>query len=164
MSRLSLFFCLLFLGFAHPGFGADPPPPPIAFDLGTLIQSLIRTAEQGDAMLQLNVGTLYQEGTGVPQSTPEAERWYRKAAMQGLSYAMLNLGLMYYNRELPDPDKLQAYIWTKLSAIRFAGRRELPQAEAFLKAVAQRMSEEDVQRADEQATQINSTIPQYVEK
>ena len=40
-------------------------------------------AEQGEAEAQTNLGTMYQNGKGVPQSNIEAVKWFRKAADQG---------------------------------------------------------------------------------
>lgn len=55
---------------------------------------LIRTAEQGDAKAQNNLGFMYDVGLGVRQDDAEALRWYSKAAAQGDAKALHNLGLM----------------------------------------------------------------------
>ena len=44
-------------------------------------------AEHGDAAAQFNFGSMYFHGTGVPQDSAEAVRWYRKAADQGVAEA-----------------------------------------------------------------------------
>ena len=40
-------------------------------------------AEKGSAVAQANIGLLYEDGLGVPQSDKEAVKWYRMAAEQG---------------------------------------------------------------------------------
>lgn len=44
-------------------------------------------AEQGDAQAQFALGLSYFFGQGAEQSYPEAAKWYRKAAEQGLAKA-----------------------------------------------------------------------------
>ena len=52
-------------------------------------------ADQGNTDAQVNIGVLHANGEGVPQSYPEALKWYLKAADQGDVFALNNLGLMY---------------------------------------------------------------------
>jgi uncharacterized protein len=52
-------------------------------------------AKKGDAAAQTNLGYLYYEGKGVPQSYPEALKWYNVAILQGYPEAMFNLGVAY---------------------------------------------------------------------
>ena len=40
-------------------------------------------AEGGDAIPQLRLGTMYEEGRGVAQNLTEARRWYGLAAARG---------------------------------------------------------------------------------
>ena len=42
-----------------------------------------KSADQGNATAQSNMGIMYQYGKGVPESKSEALKWYRKAAAQG---------------------------------------------------------------------------------
>ncbi len=55
---------------------------------------LVKTAEQGDAKAQNNLGFMYDVGLGVRQDDAEARRWYSRAAAQGDAKALHNLGLM----------------------------------------------------------------------
>ncbi len=56
----------------------------------------IELAEAGDAVAQFNLGKLYETGGGtVLRSYPQAARWYREAAAQGVAVAQNNLALMY---------------------------------------------------------------------
>ena len=52
-------------------------------------------AEAGDPLAQFNVGTLYDEGRGVPRNLDKAVEWWTKAAEQGYARAQHNLGLIY---------------------------------------------------------------------
>jgi TPR repeat protein len=56
---------------------------------------LRRAAEQGDAEAQCAFGYMCEVGSGVPQSTREAERWYRASAAQGCSRARAYLERMH---------------------------------------------------------------------
>ena len=52
-------------------------------------------AEQGHAGAQCNLGVMYENGQGVKQDHAEAVRWYRKAAEQGLVYAVSALKRLF---------------------------------------------------------------------
>jgi TPR repeat protein len=52
-------------------------------------------AEQGHVSAQLNLGVMYNQGSGVKQDYAEAAKWYQKAADQDNSKAQLNLGILY---------------------------------------------------------------------
>ncbi|GHT40295.1 hypothetical protein AGMMS49921_01440 [Endomicrobiia bacterium] len=46
-----------------------------------------KSAEQGNAKAQYNLGLMYDKGEGVKQDYKEAVDWYKKAALQGHSDA-----------------------------------------------------------------------------
>jgi TPR repeat protein len=52
-------------------------------------------AEKGSAVAQANIGLLYEDGLGVPQSDKEAVKWYRMAAEQGEPRAQYYLGTAF---------------------------------------------------------------------
>ena len=54
-----------------------------------------RAADQELADAQCNLGLCYQTGRGVEQNTPEAVKWFIRAARQGNKTAQHNLGLHY---------------------------------------------------------------------
>ena len=54
-----------------------------------------KSADQGYANAQCNLGYMYEVGRGVSQSYSEAVKWYRSAAEQGAAQAQCNLGYMY---------------------------------------------------------------------
>ncbi len=57
-----------------------------------------KTADQGDAYAQSNLGACYEKGDGVPKDYTEAVKWYRKAADQGDAYSQCCLALFYVHR------------------------------------------------------------------
>ena len=79
------------------------------------INALKKSAEQGDAKAQYNLGVCYYNGYGVEKDYQEAVKWYHKAAEQGDAMAQFNLGLCYdYGNGIPR-NKIEAYIWYVLS-------------------------------------------------
>jgi uncharacterized protein len=89
--------------------------------------SLFReAAEQGDGGGQHNLGTMYEQGKGLPQDYAEAVRWYRRAAVQGNANAQHSLGLMYAQGQGLPQDYVQAAMWFILAAALFPeGRTEI---------------------------------------
>lgn|GEM_PF-1797234 len=56
---------------------------------------LLRRAERGNAVAQVDLGNMYGTGTGAPLDYKEAAKWYRKAAEQGNPQGMSNLGYIH---------------------------------------------------------------------
>ena len=54
-------------------------------DFATAVREYRLLAEQGHAEAQHNLGAMYENGTGVPESLVEAYAWYSVAAAQGES-------------------------------------------------------------------------------
>ncbi len=77
-------------------------------DYATALRVWRPLAGQGNALAQLNLGSMYAAGQGVPQDDAEAARWYRKAAEQGDASAQYNLALMYYNGQGVPQDYAEA--------------------------------------------------------
>ena len=78
--------------------------------------SFRKAADQGHAQAQCNLGSMYKQGQGVPQSYKAALVWYRKAADQGHADAQFNLGLMYdQGRGVPQNFK-EALVWYRKAA------------------------------------------------
>jgi hypothetical protein len=61
------------------------------------IKTIRKQAEAGDANAQFNIGSMYENGSGVRQDYAEAARWYRKAAERGDARAQYNLGILNQN-------------------------------------------------------------------
>ena len=54
-------------------------------------------AEQGDALSQGHLGTMYLSGGwGFPEDQAEAVKWYRRGAEQGDAYSLYRLGELYW--------------------------------------------------------------------
>lgn len=77
----------------------------------TLFDQVKAKAEKGDPEAQLELGSLYANGTGVAADPGKAFKWHRKAADQGLARAQYQLGLDYANGEGVKPDKPVAVHW-----------------------------------------------------
>jgi hypothetical protein len=73
-------------------------------------------ANQGDAIAQLSLGVIYDQGQGVPQDYAEAVHWFRKAADQGHSLAQYLLGGMYYLGQGVPQDYIEASRWFQQAA------------------------------------------------
>ncbi|MDA9976050.1 sel1 repeat family protein [Alphaproteobacteria bacterium] len=68
-----------------------------AYKAGNKVESVKwfrKSAEQGNAKAQRNLGWMYKKGNGVTKDYAEAVKWYRKAAEQGLAGAKASLGKM----------------------------------------------------------------------
>jgi len=52
-------------------------------------------AENGDAVAQYRLGSLYMSGSEVQQNYVEAAKWFNLAAVQGLAVAQFDLGYLY---------------------------------------------------------------------
>jgi TPR repeat protein len=74
-------------------------------------------AERGDARSQLNIGTMYQSGKGVPTNYARAALWHHQAAMQGEAEAQYSLGLMYQKGWGVPQDYVKAYMWFNIAAV-----------------------------------------------
>jgi len=102
---------MLVLSFAAPvaaGPFEDARAAYVRGDYTTALRLLRPLADQGDKWAQGMLGTMYDEGSGVPQNYAlrrlyekghgvlqdyaEAAKWFRKAADQGYAQAQNNLG------------------------------------------------------------------------
>ena len=85
-------------------------------DYATALRELTPLAEQGDALAQAVLGTMYDKGKGVPQDYKTAVKWYTLAAEQGTAVAQFNLGEMYRNGQGVPQDYETAVKWFRLAA------------------------------------------------
>lgn len=70
-----------------------------------------KAAEQGDADAQYLIGSLYDNGEGVPKDAGEAANWYRQAAEQGHVDAQFCLGRLYFMGKGVPEDAGEAANW-----------------------------------------------------
>ena len=75
-----------------------------------------KSAEQGDAQAQCNLGFMHQKGQGVKQDYFEAVLWYRKSAEQGNAGAQLNLGVSFMNGQGVKQNFEEALLWFRKAA------------------------------------------------
>ena len=90
-----------------------------AIDVGDYQTALIEflpLAERGNALAQLMVGRMYDDGNGVVHDDVEAVKWYRLAADQGVALAQFSIGMMYRNGNGVVQDYVEAVKWLRLSA------------------------------------------------
>lgn len=80
------------------------------------VETIKKTAEQGDAAAQYKLGVLYLQGLGMMQNSVRACYWYRKAAEQGQMEAQYMLGLMFSKGEGVPQDFVQARQWWEKAA------------------------------------------------
>ena len=61
-------------------------------DYATALREWRPLAEQGDPSAQFRLGSLYENGDGVPRDFAKARQWYEKAAAQGEAKSQFCLG------------------------------------------------------------------------
>ncbi len=84
-----------------------------------------KSAEQGDAQAQYNLGLMYYKGDGVIKDLTEAINWCRKAAEQGDVQAQYNLGTMYDKGDGVEKDLVEAAKWYRKAAEQGHAQRNL---------------------------------------
>ena len=107
------FVCLAVLAWADFQAGKD------AYDRGdyaTALNEWRPLAEQGDPRAQFRLGSLYENGEGVPRDFAKARLWYEKAAAQGEAKAQFYLGIQSAYGEGGPLDIVQAHMWYSLAA------------------------------------------------
>ena len=105
-----------------------------------------RSAVQGDALAQLLLGLMYDEGKGVLQDHAEAVKWYSLSAELGNASAQSNLGLMYAEGQGVTQDFVLAYMWFNL-----ASSNGSTNGLEGLKMVKNKMSLSQIEKAKEMA-------------
>lgn len=85
-------------------------------DLSEAVQWLTKSALQGYAPAQCNLGFHYSQGKGINQNFEQAVLWYRKAAEQGNETAQFNLGVCYANGQGVTRSDYNAFTWYKKAA------------------------------------------------
>ena len=82
----------------------------------SMLAKLKPLAEKGDAASQLQLGTMYSLGQGVPQDYTVALAWDRKAADQGNATAQVELGYIFETGEGVSQDYAEAISWYRKAA------------------------------------------------
>ena len=99
----------------HGRFPKIPPKVGVTQDYKQAFKWYTKSAEQGQAEAQYNLGYMYQNGESVTQDYKQAFKWYTKSAEQGYADAQLNLGFMYKYGESVIQDYVVAYAWYSVS-------------------------------------------------
>jgi TPR repeat protein len=81
-------------------------------------------AEKGDTRAQFMMGTIYEQGLGVPKDLAAAARWYRRAADGGNASAQYNLGIFYQFGKGVPKDAKEAVRWLLKAADQGHGRAQ----------------------------------------
>jgi hypothetical protein len=69
------------------------------------------TAQSGQPSAQYRLGRMYENGSGVRESSAQAAKWYRKAAEQGFAPAQCALGRLHASGEGVRQDNAEALRW-----------------------------------------------------
>jgi hypothetical protein len=92
---------------------------------------------------------MYYAGQGVPKAPKEALKYFRMAAQAGNARAQFNLATLYTNGDDGIPQDLpRALIWFNAAAVTLGGN-ESKIAEENGKAVAAKMTREQIRAAQE---------------
>ncbi len=119
MKRFLSFVTVVIWLASAPAFAQDYNKGVTAFQAGDFAAAFkiwMPLAEQDDAEAQRNIGVMYQQGLGVPQSNVEAVKWYRRAAESGHERAQQNIGVMYEQGAGVPQDFSEAANWYRKSA------------------------------------------------
>lgn len=119
MQRLIALFLFLAVFASAPLAAQDFDAGVVAFrggDYAAALEQWMPLAEQGNAEAQRNIGIMFQQGLGVPQSDAEAAAWYRRAADSGHARAQLNLGVLYEQGAGVPQDFREAARWYRRAA------------------------------------------------
>ncbi|MFM9864052.1 MAG: tetratricopeptide repeat protein, partial [Micropepsaceae bacterium] len=76
----------------------------------------LQAAMGGERRSMMDLGTIYDNGYGVPENLIEAARWYGWSAKYGHGPAMYNTGLMLETGDGGRTDLVEAYMWYVLGA------------------------------------------------
>ena len=104
-------------------------------------KQLIKSAQEGNATAQFNLGVMYFDGKEVPQNFLEAAKWYGRAADQGDKQAQFNLGLMCYRGTGIPQNYHYAYELFSLAAAQGDERAKQGMTAILLEAPAEQAAE-----------------------
>jgi TPR repeat protein len=76
----------------------------------------LQAAMGGERRSMMDLGTIYDNGYGVPENLGEAARWYLWGAKFGHGPAMYNTALMLETGDAGRTDLVEAYMWYILGA------------------------------------------------
>ena len=89
-----------------------------ATNLVLAVQWFQKSAQQGLAAAQSQLGIFYQNGYGVPRDNEQAAKWFSKAAHQGDKVGQTMLGICYDLGQGVPLNEVEAYKWLSLATSR----------------------------------------------
>ena len=110
-----------------------------------------KSANQGLAIAQSQLGTCYENGCGVQQNSEQAVKWFTRAAKQGDKVGQAMLGLCYGNGFGVPVNDVEAYKWLSLATSHEWGESDAIRqiVTQFLKVCQERMSREEIAEAQQ---------------
>ncbi|MDA0231487.1 MAG: tetratricopeptide repeat protein [Proteobacteria bacterium] len=117
-----------------------------AGDYVAALPEMQAAAEGGHARAQYALGSMHNEGKGVPPDRALAVDWWQKAAMQNHAQAQFALGVAYSSGSGVTKDNIAAHMWFSLAAAQ--GKKN---AERLLKVIVRQMTPEDIAEAERRA-------------
>ena len=110
-----------------------------------------KAAVQGSADAQANLGALYANGAGVPQSDAAAIQWLMRAAEQGHAKAQLMFGDSWANGRGVARNNPIAYKWAYLARTTATDAETRNKADQLLATLTRQMSAAEIAEARQQA-------------
>ena len=105
--------------------------------------------DQGEAEAQVLLGSMYEQGWGVPQDYGIALSWLRKAAEQGSAKGQALLGGMYVMGHGVPQDFVIGHMWLNLATA--AGGKYVAETAEFRDRVAKEMTPAQIAEAQKLA-------------
>ena len=121
------------------------------------IQTLLQSAEQGDARAQFHLGSLYRKGEGVPRDYQESFKWFQMAAGQGDAEAQFNLGYMYAKGQGVPRNYVLAHVWMNLSLSQQTDEAMIKAKARALDKLESRMTRTEISEAQKLAWEFKPT-------
>lgn len=100
-------------------------------DYPTALKLWRELADKGDVRAQGSLGTMYDNGIGVPQDYSEGVRWHRKAAEQGSALDQTILGMRYADGEGVAQDLALSAEWNRKAAYQGEGAAQVQLGTAY---------------------------------
>jgi len=141
-------------------------------DAGEALRLLLKSAEQGNASAQYELGNLYYNppDKAVKKDVKEAEHWYRKAALNGYDRAMEQLAQVLME-DPSDAERLkESYKWWQIVAIRtkqdktLSSTKDIPQRKYIVTSKLSRLARKTsatLRNLDAQAKKEAADIPKW---
>lgn len=104
------------LGVAHNDGLASDTRIIVQRDFAEAAKWYTMAAELGDERAQFDLGSLYDNGQGVPKSAELAAKWYLAGAERGQMACQYNIATMYETGVGVEKDLVAAYMWYYLAA------------------------------------------------